>query len=360
MYLDLKKTKQTFLIFFLLIVFSFAVSGLAEENASGDKNVFLDSDQDGLSDQEEAIYKTDPQNPDTDGDGYSDGTEVQSGYDPLKPAPDDRLPSATEEKTDQTNNDIVDNVDVEKLTAENSSDENLTEKLSAELAALISDTEENGSQAISLDQINSLIDETVNSEITFNDLPEIDESKIKIKKQDYSKLSKAKREERLKRDDEEYLSSVFYIVVNNLPHKISNQNDIEDFSKEIVSQITVLSTKPEDGMKYFEDLADRGEEILQQLSDIEVPEDMLDLHIRGLQLATYAISLRDTVKIDMNDPISSLVSLSDAQSLMTLSTDFMTDVENKMSELNLTNLLSPEQATSNQNTNENEKESEDK
>lgn len=50
-----------------------------------------DADQDGLTDWQEEIYKTDPLNPDTDGDGYLDGEEVLSGYDPLKPAPDDKL-----------------------------------------------------------------------------------------------------------------------------------------------------------------------------------------------------------------------------------------------------------------------------
>lgn len=66
---------------------------------------FLDSDQDGLTDEEEKqlgtdidsvdtdkdklfdreevkVYKTDPLNPDTDGDGFLDGEEVKSGYDP--------------------------------------------------------------------------------------------------------------------------------------------------------------------------------------------------------------------------------------------------------------------------------------
>lgn len=42
----------------------------------------LDTDQDGLSDQLEAHYGTDPNNSDTDGDGYQDGEEVANGYDP--------------------------------------------------------------------------------------------------------------------------------------------------------------------------------------------------------------------------------------------------------------------------------------
>jgi hypothetical protein len=42
-----------------------------------------DTDEDGLFDRDEVkIYKTDPLNPDTDGDGYSDGTEIKAGYNP--------------------------------------------------------------------------------------------------------------------------------------------------------------------------------------------------------------------------------------------------------------------------------------
>jgi len=43
----------------------------------------IDSDQDGLSDEEEIFYGTDKNNPDTDGDTYLDGDEVKNGYNPL-------------------------------------------------------------------------------------------------------------------------------------------------------------------------------------------------------------------------------------------------------------------------------------
>jgi hypothetical protein len=43
-----------------------------------------DTDGDGLNDQQEVItYKTDPRNTDSDGDGYSDGQEVSNGYNPM-------------------------------------------------------------------------------------------------------------------------------------------------------------------------------------------------------------------------------------------------------------------------------------
>lgn len=42
-----------------------------------------DTDSDGLSNEEEETYGTDPDNPDTDGDSYPDGQEVKAGYNPL-------------------------------------------------------------------------------------------------------------------------------------------------------------------------------------------------------------------------------------------------------------------------------------
>jgi hypothetical protein len=41
------------------------------------------TDVDHLSDQDEAVYGTDPENPDTDGDSVPDGDEVAQGTSPL-------------------------------------------------------------------------------------------------------------------------------------------------------------------------------------------------------------------------------------------------------------------------------------
>lgn len=65
-----------------------------------------DSDKDGLwDDDEENIYKTDPENPDTDGDGLKDGEEVKIYHtDPLKSDTDgDGLKDGDEVKTYLTN-----------------------------------------------------------------------------------------------------------------------------------------------------------------------------------------------------------------------------------------------------------------
>src|SRR2546423_718695 len=50
-----------------------------------------DSDNDGLKDWEETLWKTDPHNPDTDGDGTPDGQEVKEGRNPSVKGPNDKL-----------------------------------------------------------------------------------------------------------------------------------------------------------------------------------------------------------------------------------------------------------------------------
>jgi len=54
-----------------------------EETLAGTNINLVDTDKDGLSDYEEVrIYLTNPLNTDSDGDGYLDGAEVNSGYNP--------------------------------------------------------------------------------------------------------------------------------------------------------------------------------------------------------------------------------------------------------------------------------------
>lgn len=57
------------------------------------KNPVLDkdTDNDGLKDWEEQLWKTDPLNPDSDGDGTPDGQEIKTGRNPTLAGPNDKL-----------------------------------------------------------------------------------------------------------------------------------------------------------------------------------------------------------------------------------------------------------------------------
>ncbi|OGD66657.1 hypothetical protein A2Z61_00915, partial [Candidatus Campbellbacteria bacterium RIFCSPLOWO2_02_35_12] len=64
----------------------------AEIQAEAIKNIAeKDSDRDGLKDWEEALWGSDPHNPDTDGDRTPDGEEVVVGRNPIIAGPNDKL-----------------------------------------------------------------------------------------------------------------------------------------------------------------------------------------------------------------------------------------------------------------------------
>jgi hypothetical protein len=334
--MKIKLSKTTLVIFTGLVVFSFAFFTIADELSSSDKNIFLDSDQDGLSDSEEKTYGTDPQNRDTDGDGYTDGAEVKSGYDPLKHAPGDKLitndqparnasparsdAASSGEPGDAGGQLTTDKEQVASEGNDTNEDKNLTQEVSAKIAGLVSSSSEQGKE-ISLEDLDALVGQVTESTLTFEDLPEIDEKDIKIKKQNYSKLSKEKREEQEKKDAQEYLVSASYILISNSPQKISSMKDIENFGQQIISQTELFASNLSD-VSYFEDLTERGGKTLEQFKELEVPENVLDVHKKGLKLANYAISLEDTARPDPADPVGTMAKLSKVQSAITLSEEF--------------------------------------
>lgn len=87
--------------------------------------VFPDDDLDGLTNPEENLYGTDPNNPDTDGDGVNDGDEVANGTDPTVsdvpvdpdtdgdgvPDSQDAFPNDPSETTDSDGDGVGDNAD---------------------------------------------------------------------------------------------------------------------------------------------------------------------------------------------------------------------------------------------------------
>jgi len=61
------------------------IAGNPKPNPLPAQNFDLDTDGDGLTNDQEVDYGTDPKNPDSDGDGFKDGEEVKNGYNPYGP-----------------------------------------------------------------------------------------------------------------------------------------------------------------------------------------------------------------------------------------------------------------------------------
>jgi hypothetical protein len=324
--MKIKKIKTTFLVFSGLIVLSFAVFAIAQENSVNNKNIFEDSDQDGLTNAEEKMYGTDINNADTDGDGYSDGVEVQSGYDPLKPGPSDKIVN------ENTSSEQVAGDSSEAKISDNGN-KNLTEELSTKATGLLNQSQENN-QAIKMEDLDSIIQETTsNKQITFADLPEIDKATIKIKKQNYSKLSDSDKNAKEKDDTAKYLTAIGYIVATNAPQSLQTGDDIQNMFNEVMNSMDQFSTNTSSVPEYIVNLANKGEKMLEQMKDVEVPESMVDFHVKGLQLANYAISLKDQSTKQSNDPVAMILSASKASNLLSLTESYFVEATNKLSSL---------------------------
>lgn len=335
--MKIKNVKQTFLIFLSLIILSFSFYSFAQNNSSTDKNIFLDSDQDGLSDAEEKAYGTDPQNSDTDGDSYSDGVEVKSGYDPLKPAPGDKL---VQEETATVS------APAPTVLGATTDEDNLTQKVSEKVAELMEEqqtfaadnttlTDDSTSTGtLSAEDLQSAIDEIISQNVTEDPLPEISASDIKIKKQDYDKLSDEEKADRKKEDFAVYVASMFYIFSSNSPTPITSGNDFSKISSTIQNQIVQAISSRDSSL--LNDWAESGKNMLEQMKEVEVPEELADTHIHALRMALYAENAKSYINSSSNDPILDITKLTKLGNFVNEAQVFFDETSTKLKEYGIT------------------------
>lgn len=306
-----KDTKLTFFVFFSLFILNTAFFVFADDTI-GTQNIFQDSDQDGLSNDEEKLYGTDPFVKDTDQDGYGDGIEVESGYDPLKPAPGDKVIQ-----------------EVSKIAiAANVSSENLTQKASDEIVNILKNTGD-GSVDISLEDVNESVQKILSESTTEIIFPDVDIESIKIK----TLPKKLKGDDRASREQEdavEYLTVIAYLMANNAPRNFQTEDELggmlAGISNDSVSAI--LSGN----MDMLHQLSGRGEKIVEELKNIEVPEKMLDTHIKALKMTKYALQLKGDLVASQADPFGQIAVLSKVQGFLGSATLFMEEVHQKLTD----------------------------
>lgn len=305
----------TLLILGGLLFLSFTFFVAAQEKSNGAGNIFLDSDQDGLTDEEEKLYGTDPQNRDTDGDGYSDGTEVKSGYDPTKMAPGDKI-ITSEEKIEATG-------------------ENETQNLTQEVAQKLSDItgEFSEDKEISTEDIQLIVDETLTNQDVENELPKISKDDIKIKKQNYGKLSKEDAQEKRKEDFEDYLIGIYYILSSNSPEPLTSASDLSSVINRISGKIiTAVSNRNANSLS---ELSQSGEKMLEQMKDVDVPEDLVDIHLEAMAFAQYSMTLKDSLNEKTNDPMGDIAGLSKLLGFANSFSSFTQEIQGKFIEYDL-------------------------
>jgi hypothetical protein len=306
----------------MLVIFSgtILISAHGSDALSGE-NIFQDSDGDGLTNEEERLYGTDPFNKDTDGDGYSDGVEIRGGYNPLKKAPGDKIligGTSPENGNFSTSGTVL-------------SKENLTQKLSTEVAKLV---QEKGlsEKDVSLTDLDAMVSTAVggNEEIV---LPAVSNDEIKVKT-----LSKKERklpaDERKKVEEQyivEYLTSMAYIFANNSPSTFQTQDDLQSLATDVTDQTNNALLLGD--FSYISSLSKNGERMLDQIRGVEVPEAMVETHLKALRMAKYAVSLKDELIATQNntdDPLKNIATLSKIQGFMNTTLTFATEFESKL------------------------------
>jgi hypothetical protein len=295
---------RSFFLFIVAVFLLHLATFATAKNATSPINIFQDSDNDGLSDAEEKVYGTDTRNPDTDGDGYTDGAEVLGGYNPLKKAPGDKLIPDASQKVDVSIGKGGDETATTSL--------NLTQSLSSQMAGLMQGTTTTG-DGPSMDDLNALLAQTLSQKDGAEqlELPEIDEKTIKIKKQNYSKSEK---DEKIKEDSQAYITNMAYILTSNSPVPIKSIADITQVMTTLGRQVSLSVV--DKNSTFFDDIATRSQNSLTQIEKLEVPENMLSLHKKMLQLTLYGLTLKKDFHPGDNDPMNYIYSLSKIQVYM--------------------------------------------
>jgi hypothetical protein len=344
----------TFVVFFTTL---FATAENQNSNS-----LFLDSDQDGLTDQEEKMLGTDPLSPDTDGDGYSDGKEVSSGYNPLKPAPGDSLIPAAAAQTAAGSSAQPAQEKTGVDSSQQSSTGLSTESAGAELgsalpANLLSDLA--GGSAISEETLNNLSSDPENPNLTnemigslmqltqekaagsedfaenpsytetdfeqitqsafeqtdvAKNLPEISDGELKILPAiNEDGLTPEEVKEKQKKEIEKYLASLAFVTVSNSPFSIESTSEIgTKVAAEKESFLSALTTGDTSKVDTYAQKARTG---IDQMKQIEVPFVLKDVHKSSLQLAMYTLGLQDKIYLNAEDPMQSLAAASSLQAV---------------------------------------------
>lgn len=314
--IKIKNFKVALFVFSSLFVLSFGLFSFADDKNGVGKNIFNDTDQDGLSNDEEKLYGTDPNKADTDGDGYSDGTEIRSGYDPLKSSPGDKI------------NTVLD-LEEQKVSASQKATTqdkvNLTEEVSRQVAITLQESK-NNKENLSLDILRSTIQKAMDEKITTDTLPEIDAKAIKIKKQKYASLSETDRAAKIKEDTVNYITAVSYILVNNSPILMQSEADMAKLGSFMTSNAMGVFSGGNSAL--LDDFTKKGALITEQLQSVTVPENMVEMHVKALRLAQYTTVLKENIQSgDSNDPLAQISYFSKIQRFIGLFSEFTHDIQ---------------------------------
>jgi hypothetical protein len=256
-------------------IYEKAAASLLSSNAA--EIAIKDSDEDGLRDWEEALWKTDPNNPDTDKDGYSDSEETRLGYNPVN-----ALSNPNTGKKAEKTPILASPTSADPNQYKNS---NLTQGFAKAISSPIKDPSQ--LEQTGLSNPFSLLDETTGQgllQFINGFYVQIPEGEIKT------------------RDDNSYESIQKYF--GEIEKAIPNNLYVEENEEEILKNAMETSdfSKINEYIKHFE-------QTINNLKVIEAPSDFLEFHKREAELITSLKIVYENIKEINTDPLKTILAL---------------------------------------------------
>ncbi|MFZ5559718.1 MAG: hypothetical protein ACOZAL_02915 [Patescibacteria group bacterium] len=262
-----------------------------------------DTDNDGLKDWEEDLYKTDYLNPDTDGDGYLDGEEINSDHNPLVKGPNDKqvfYPLPVGDKY------------------------NITDKIFTNLDAVAKSYIEQKDQYVR-DHPEITNPQEYMAEASKGALTEMMKRAILYNEKDWAEQANTILEQ---------LPEVFKIEISDSDIKISEDNKqetikfyaeklllylkSENFLLQEKNLILLKDSLSKNDLSPIDDLIMTNDDEIAKLVDTTVPSSWKDIHKKALKIAIIMRNIFVSVRGFSSDPIKAIVGLNELRNVLSL------------------------------------------
>lgn len=264
-----------------------------------------DFDHDGLDNGEEAVWRSDPYNPDSDGDGFLDGEEVLSDHNPTLAGND--------------------SLDKARAFLALSSTERLAQAIAGGIVS--GELDPNTDISIYAQSVDTVAESTVYSVLSALENIEIDEV-IESTAEDTT----ANREQ--------YLKDIFKIISGDLLDIVFNQ------PKELVLLLTpdlsysgpgiYDSAQKERVKSKFLQHSIEFQQAYDKLAALDVPQSWAAIHTKTLTLLKKLEMYHRSIALGVDDPLKQMVVLGNLQSVYLEAQPILTEIDAKIKRQNLT------------------------
>jgi len=340
--------KRLFVLAFLVFLGWFGFSSADINNL----NLFEDNDGDGLTNEEELMYGTDPDNKDSDSDGYSDLVEIESGYDPLKAAPGDQVIQVAGE-SDKNDDESKENQEHKASNEENLTQEVINKLLESSgeefknLSEIYNnpedfDTNKLQNNSLSSEEIAEAVEEATDQQFSQKTIELIPEDEIKVKEKPSGSEKEIKEKE--KEQINEYTAAILYIFALHKPFRVSNNSDLTNQSVAFIENL--YSQIQTDDIESIKELKQSSESVYEEVIEIEAPYVLKDIHQRALSVNKFLVNTIDEQKlVENNDPLALAFYVGNLQSALVEFEDIRNDMsqlleEYEIEEFDLNNIVS--------------------